>query len=566
MFREKEKKQRLIFLFLISFCFIITLFIKLHFFFNYFINIDSAFYVKWFNDLSLASNFFPQGDYGFYNNLIVDQNSFMHQLTRRYFNNFSEVYTFFPTIINYLLIIFIKPGFTTFNFGSIFISSLIPFVCCYNFLKKLNLRNLDNLIAVIFIYLLFLSNFSLFNLSPLGIHNYSLFFLTLSFFIIKRNYEKDNFFNFNLITFAILIPCFSHKFNVPIIFLTLFLTIITRKFYAKNLKKELILLMIIFILIISPLFIGLYLSPKNIEFLNTFFSESQNFTSNKNNFFLDHVENQIKIIQSSVFKLIENYYYNLGTVGMVTFLISFYKSDNRILKFFLISNILIFIFLPVSNFSLRTFNYQLIIVFMIICEYFIKSLINKKNIINRLFLLITSSFIVLCIYNTFLASNFNKYEKEMMNVYYKDNHNLKDSISNIFTDNQIDTSNIIFGNYLSKDLFYSYAYEFSDLKQIDSFPAINNLWNNKKNIIYLNTLKIDFKKLKNSHLLYIYRFDDNDLENKYQLLNKTIQKICDLRSLNLNNCDDLLKYENKIESEFFYTGFRYSLNLIKFNN
>ena len=203
---------------------------------------------------------------------------------------------------------------------------------------------------------------------------------------------------------------------------------------------------------------------------------------------------------------------------------------------------------------------------MIICEYFIKSLINKKNIINRLFLLITSSFIVLCIYNTFLASNFNKYEKEMMNVYYKDNHNLKDSISNIFTDNQIDTSNIIFGNYLSKDLFYSYAYEFSDLKQIDSFPAINNLWNNKKNIIYLNTLKIDFKKLKNSHLLYIYRFDDNDLENKYQLLNKTIQKICDLRSLNLNNCDDLLKYENKIESEFFYTGFRYSLNLIKFNN
>lgn len=566
MFRKKEKKQGLIFILLISFCFIAILSIKLNFYLNYFINIDSAFYVKWFNDLSLANSFLPQGDFGFYNNLLVDQDSFIHQLTRRYFNNFSEVYTFFPTIINYLLITFSKPGFTNFNFGSIFISSLIPLVCCYYFLIKFKLRNFDNFIVIVFINLLFLSNFSLINFSPLGIHNYSLFFLVLSFFIIEKNYKKENFFNFNLITFAILIPSFSHKFNVPIIFLTLFFIIFMRKFYAKNFKKELIYLIIIFILIISPLFIGLYYSPKNIEFLKTFFSESENFNPKNNIFYLDIVVNQFKIIHDSIIKLIENYYYNLGVVGIIIFFVSFFKSDNKILKLFLLSNVLIFILLPVSNFSLRTFNYQLIIVLIIICDYFIKSFVNRKNIVDRLFLLISSIFIVLSIYNTFFSQNFNKYEKEMIDVYYKDNQNLKASISNVFFHNQLDTSNIIFGNYLSKDLYYAYAYEFGHLDYIDSFPAINSLWNNRKNFNYLDKLKIDFEKLKNSYLLYIYKIDDGDLKNKNKPLVNTIKKICDLRSLNKDKCDDLLKYEMKIESKFFYTGFKYSLNLIKLNN
>ena len=267
---EKKKKQGLIFILLISFCFIAILSIKLNFYLNYFINIDSAFYVKWFNDLSLANSFLPQGDFGFYNNLLVDQDSFIHQLTRRYFNNFSEVYTFFPTIINYLLITFSKPDLQILilvQFYKLFNTT----ICCYYFLIKFKLRNFDNFIVIVFINLLFLSNFSLTNFSPLGIHNYSLFFLVLSFFIIKKNYKKENFFNFNLIKFSILIPSFSHKFNVPIIFLTLFFIIFMRKFYAKNFKKKIIYLIIIFILIISSLFIGLYYSPKNIEFLKTFF-------------------------------------------------------------------------------------------------------------------------------------------------------------------------------------------------------------------------------------------------------------------------------------------------------
>ena len=203
---------------------------------------------------------------------------------------------------------------------------------------------------------------------------------------------------------------------------------------------------------------------------------------------------------------------------------------------------------------------------MIISDCFIKSLMDKKNIINKLFLLITTSFIILCSYNTFFSYNFNKYEKEMIDVYYKGNHKLKDSISTIFLDSQVEPSNIIFGNYLSKDLFYSYGYEFGDLKEIDSFPAINDLWNNRKNLNYLNALKIDLKKLNKPYLLYIYKFRDNDLKNKYKSLNITIKKLCDIRSSGLDNCDNSLKYKKIIESDFFYTGYQYSLNLIKIDN
>lgn len=99
MFRQNNKSITSIFFVLITFFFIIIFLIKYNFFYNYFINIDSAFYVKWFGDLSLTSSLLPSGDNSFYENLLADEQSFFHQLSRRYFNNFSEVYTFFPTII-----------------------------------------------------------------------------------------------------------------------------------------------------------------------------------------------------------------------------------------------------------------------------------------------------------------------------------------------------------------------------------------------------------------------------------------------------------------------------------
>ena len=271
MFDKNNKLTTNIFIITVLSCFFITVIIKLNFFLNYFINIDSAFYVKWFSDLSLTNKIFPDSENSFYKNLLLSKESFLHQLFRRYFNNSSEIYTIVPTVINYLLMISIGPGFKTFNLGSILVNSFIPMFCSFYFYRKYKLINFNVILPVIFIYLIFFTNFYFFYWSPLGIHNYSLLSLVISFLIIDSNYRKKKFFSLKVIFLAILLPCFTHKFNVPLIFLTLFFIVILRKSYSNNLVKELFYLFSLFILVVLPLVLGFYLSPKNFEFLNIFF-------------------------------------------------------------------------------------------------------------------------------------------------------------------------------------------------------------------------------------------------------------------------------------------------------
>lgn len=567
MFRQNNRSITSIFFLLITFFFIIIFLIKYNFFYNYFINIDSAFYVKWFGDLSLTNSLLPSGDNSFYENLLADEQSFFHQLSRRYFNNFSEVYTFFPTIINYFLMINIGPGYITFNTGSIFASSLIPIICIYYIYKEYKLNYFDAILLVIFTNLIFTINFYFFNWSPLGIHNYSLFTLLLSFLIIELNHKKKYFFDLKLVIFAILIPCFSHKFNVPIIFLTLFFIIILRKNYSNNLKIEIFFLLFLFTLVILPLVAGLYFNPKNIAFLNAFFSEGQSINSNQSNFLSNLFQYVLKYIKFSISKLAESYHYSLGYSGIFLTCIALFKSKNKILKFFLLSNVLIFIFLPVATFSLRIFNYQLIIVMMILIEYFYQILIDKKKITNQLILFIFLIFISLNIYKTFFNVNLNKNESNLINVYYKDNQKLKDLLFTIIYKNKINLSNIVFGDYLTKDLFYSYLYEHNEINELDIFPATNSLWNNKDNINYINSLKIDFDKLKNPYFFYIYRYENNNLINKNKILKNSLDKLCELRSMTFGGCGNLKEIEiyidDKLIKEIFYTGHNYSIALFK---
>ena len=107
MFDKSNKSTIQIFIVSVLSCFLVTVIIKINFFLNYFINIDSAFYVKWFSDLSLTNKIFPDSENSFYKNLLSSKETLLHQLSRRYFNNSSEIYTFIPTAINYLLMVII---------------------------------------------------------------------------------------------------------------------------------------------------------------------------------------------------------------------------------------------------------------------------------------------------------------------------------------------------------------------------------------------------------------------------------------------------------------------------
>ena len=570
----KQENNRLIFsyhiLFAIIICFILTFAVKTNFFLNYFPNIDSAFYIKWFGDLNLSSHLLPIGDKNFIQNLMGDTDSFLHQLLRRYYNNSGEVYTIVPTIINYIFTLVLGPGFISFNVVSIIFSSLLPVLISFYFCNKYRLRITENIFLITIINLLFIFSYSFFNWSPLGIHNYSIFFLIVGIFFIDSQYKKKKFFNFKLIIFTIIIPCFSHKFNVPLIFLSLFFVIVLRNKNSNNLKKEIFFLIISFIFIILPLMIGTNFNPNNINFLNSFFSGEEYIISPKQNLLSFIFNYEYSVIKYSVPKLIQNYYYNLGIFGIILLGFSLYKTENIIFKFFLVSNLLIFLFLPVATFSIRIFNYQLIIVFIIFIDSLCMFLENKKNVINKIILI---SFVIFTIIsaNSLNPKKFlNKYESDIFNVYYKDNKIVKELFVSLILNEKIDVSNIIFGDYLTKDLFYSYLYSREYPRELDSFPATNSLWINRNNKSYLESLRIDLNKLRNPFFLYFYSLEKNNLLNRDKKMTDTLVKLCELRSIVFDSCGKHkiidIKLNNNYKNQISYNGHAYTFRLIKINN
>lgn len=561
MFDKNNKLNTNIFIITVLSCFFVTVIIKINFFLNYFINIDSAFYVKWFSDLSLTNKILPDSENSFYKNLLLSKESFLHQLLRRYYNNSSEIYTIVPTTINYLMMVGIGAGFKTFNLGSILANSIIPMICSLYFFKKYKLDNLKIIISIIFIFLFFLTNFNFFYFSPLGIHNYSLLSLVISFMTIDSYYKEKNFLNYKIILLGILIPCFTHKFNVPLIFLTLFFVIIYRKNYSNNFKNELIYLFSLFILIILPLILGFYINPKNLAFLSSFFSDSNSSNLVQKNLFYSLLNYELKIIKYGISKLFLNYYYSLNLIGIFLLILSLLRINNLIIKLFLISNILLFIFLPVSHFSSRIFNYQLIIILIILIEYFVKNLSFNNKFFNFIILIIFVSFISISSYRTFFQKNLDENANEIIKVYYNGNQELKDFLFSINKTNQINPSNIIFGNYLAKDLFYSYFYEYKENQKIDAFPAILTLYNKRDNYNYLKSLNIDFEKLYSTYYFNIL------LKDKNIIADPTLDKFCEIRTNNYDNCGDLKKVElfiNKTPiNEVFYNGQVYTLFFYK---
>ena len=194
----------------------------------------------------------------------------------------------------------------------------------------------------------------------------------------------------------------------------------------------------------------------------------------------------------------------MNIIGIFLFGLSLLKSNSLILRFFLLSNILIFIFLPVSNYSIRIFNYQLLIVLIMLIDYFIKNInSNNKNSFNLVILIIFICFISLSSYKSFFKKQLDKNASQLIEVYFKGNQKLKDLFFLINKSKKINSTNIIFGNYVAKDLFYSYFYEHNKNENIDAYPAINSLYNKKNNKNYLNSLDINFEKLYSTYYFNI---------------------------------------------------------------
>ena len=222
---------------------------------------------------------------------------------------------------------------------------------------------------------------------------------------------------------------------------------------------------------------------------------------------------------------------------------------------------MIFIFLPVSHYSIRIFNYQLLIVLILLIDYFIKNISSNNKPFNFAILIIFVSFISLSSYNTFFKKKLDNNASQLIEVYFKDNQKLNDLLFLINKSKQINSSNIIFGSYVAKDLFYSYFYKHNKNENIDAYPAINSLYNKKNNHSYLKSLNINFEKLYSTYYFNIL------FKEKNIITDPTLDKLCEMRIYVYNNCGNLKKLElfinNESVKEVFYNGNTYSLFFYK---
>ena len=194
-------------------------------------------------------------------------------------------------------------------------------------------------------------------------------------------------------------------------------------------------------------------------------------------------------------------------------------------------------------------------------DYFIKNInSNNKNSFNLVILIIFICFISLSSYKSFFKSNWTKMQVNFIEVYFKGNQKLKDLFFLINKSKKINSTNIIFGNYVAKDLFYSYFYEHNKNENID-YPAINSLYNKKNNKNYLNSLDINFEKLYSTYYFNIL------FKEKNIITDPTLDKLCKMRIYVYNDCGNLKKLElfmnNKPVKDVFYNGSTYSIFFYK---
>ena len=536
-----SKNKKSITSFFLLLLFIIFFIIKYRFFVDLFPGIDQAFYIKWIIDLANSKNFFPVGNNSFYLNLISDNNSFLHNYFRRIYNDVGVIYNVIPLFLN---LIFAKIGnynVASFNTLSIFFNCLIPLFITIHLLEGKKLTIKEHFYASTLHYLFISSFFSIFFFAPHGIHNYSLLFLIISVIIFERNIKKINFLNFHTIIYGILIPCFSHKFNIIIIFLSIFLILILRFFNNLRIKKDLIITILLFFIILSPMFIFTFIGERNIELLKIFFLGKNELAEES---FISTILNYISINTINSFKIFSiNLWNNLGLFGIILFLISLFNKKFIIIKVFIISTFLLFIFLPLSPYIGRLFNYFLILSIFLICNYFSNFLIGKKKV-DRLM----QTLLIITILVNFLPLVFNNMQNNFQNKLankYQNNDIWNKKINKIIE--IVGNENILFYQYLARDVYYSNYNKIDNIKNIYSTPSIYDLstrYMNDDNQ-YLEKITFDKNKFKNTYVLFFGKTEfEKGLDKRFCYLQKIFFGSCsNLQIVNYSDIKKPLKYD-----------------------
>jgi hypothetical protein len=552
MIRQLKSKNNITSFFLLI-IFIIFFSIKYKLFADLFPGTDQAFYTKWIIDLGNSKNFFPSGSDNFYLNLLSDNNSFLHNYFRRIFNDVGVIYNTIPILINLVFAKISNYNIATYNILSIFFNCSIPLLISIFLLRDKKLSIKKYIYVSTLCYLFITSFFAIFFLAPFGIHNYSLLFLIMSVIVFNQNIKKTNFFNLQVLIFGILIPCFSHKFNVIIIFSSIFFLIILRSFNNFKFKKDLLITTFLFLTILSPIFIFTFFGERNLELLKIFFSGNSDLP--EQSFIIIFFKYLSESVVSS-FKIFLIYFWkNLGIIGTILFIISFFNKKFVVIKFFIISLFLLFIFLPLSPYIDRLFNYFLILSAFLICSFFSIFFIDEKKM-NRI---MQTFFIVAILYN-FSPLIFSNLQNDIQNQLanrYSNNEIWNRKIDKIIK--IIGNDNVLFYRYLARDVYFSNYNKYDNTKNVYSLPSIYDLSNkyiNEDNQ-YIKNVNFDKKKFRNTYILsFGSKGSDKELNERFCFLQKKFYEKCgNLEIVNYSNVNKPLKYEGNTHI--------YMLNLYK---
>lgn len=540
MIKHLKNKNYIIsfFLFILFLAFFIT---KYQLFVDIFPGTDQAFYTKWIIDLGNSKNILPKGDDSFYLNLLSDNNSLLHNYFRRIYNDVGVIYNSVPILLNFIFAKIINYNIVTYNILSIFFNCSIPLLASIFLLKDKKLSTKKYIYVSTMYYLFFTSFFSIFFLAAFGIHNYSLLFLILSVIVFNENLEKTNLINPQVVIYGILIPCFSHKFNVIIIFLSIFLIIIFRIFNNFKFKKDLLITILLFFIILSPIYIFTFFGERNLELLKIFFSKNDGLP--KESFLIIFFEYlTVNVINS--FKIFITYFWNnLGILITTLLIFSFFNKKFVVIKLFVISTFLLFIFLPLSPYIDRLFNYFVILSAFLICSAFSIYFIEKKKINSIMQIL----FIIAIILNftPLIFSNLqNDFQNKIANR-YSNNEILNSKIKKIIK--IVGSDNILFYRYLARDVYFSHYNKIDNIKNVYSIPSIFDLSNKYKNNEneYLKNILFDKKKFRNTYVLYFdNKGPEKELFERFCYLQKKFFEKCDnLEIVNYTDDNKPLKYE-----------------------
>ena len=434
--------------------------------------------------------------------IINDKNGFLFNLLKTGYQDIGHLFNIFPILLLSVLNLTNFSPVTIFNFTSIFFFAANTILGLLIF-NKIDKNYMFGISRKIFNFLLLISLVPsfLFYYSSLGIHNISLFFFLLTFFIIF-DYNDNNYkYKFILLFLFSTLGIYSHKINLILIPSLIFFYLISFRNYKDVVKYSLFKLIVFLPIIIIFLF-----APETITATKQF--------SDLNFSFMVLIKNLMAwpINISKSLGPIIIIFFIFGLVVLVKNL-----KINRAIFIIILTHIFFYIFInSFSTFYIRT---NLYITHIIIIVSFIGFIKLYKTRVFKIKYIAIFLYLLHLTWNILPIIDFQ--QKKILNKdfteYFLNNKKIKNSLNEIVE--LIDDGKIIYLDDRTKDYFTVYHKQKSKNNSLN----INTLRN-----LISNRLKIDdfsLSILQNSNIFLItIETEPNAVKNLVNLLNKKYKK------------------------------------------